>query len=954
MTSNRTFNEEPINLTLLRVIKELVEELHPEQLKSLNISLDSSLDRDLGLDSLARMELLTRLEEQFSSRLSEQLLATAETPRDLLRKLQVSAKREPQKHLKTPDTSSIKRNVDKIPHHAKTIIETLIFHVESNPDQPHIIFDQPTDDIDKLSYHELLTSARQFAAGLQHYGLQPGESVAIMLPTGADYFFSFLGILLAGGIPVPLYPPVRPTQIEEHLRRHRKILTNAQAKLLITMPEVKPFAKLLGAQVYCLDRVLGIKEISEHKVSFIDVPIQADDIAFLQYTSGSTGDPKGVVLTHANLLANIQAMGQTVEVTANDVFVSWLPLYHDMGLIGAWLGSLFYGCRLIIMAPLSFLARPDKWLWAIHRHGGTLSASPNFGYEICCKRIDNKALEGLNLSSWRMAFNGAEPVSPETLINFEKRFKPYGFSKTSLAPVYGLAESSVGLAFPPPGRPYIIDHIQRNTFLRSGHAIPVDPKEQGSLRFVACGRPLPGHQIRIVDNDDRELPERHEGRLQFKGPSATSGYFRNPEQSRVLFHDDWLDSGDLAYIGDGDVYLTSRIKDIIIRGGRNIYPHEIEEAVGNIDGIRNGCVAVFGCLDKRSSTERLVILAETRARKAETIARLRQKINNMSMDLLSMVPDEIVIARPGTVLKTSSGKIRRAASKQMYEQGNIGKPKRAVWLQIVRMALQSVVPQLHRLLRQSFAKLYALYCWILFVLISLPVGLIVATLPSNKGRWWLTHQGTRLLGLLSGTKTLVQGLENLANDASFILISNHTSYLDSLLLFATLPIQCSFVAKAELADNKIIKRLLSQLDVVFVNRFDFEKGIKDTKLIGRQVESGKILLFFCEGTLQRMAGLTPFQMGAFVTAAQNNIPVIPITICGTRNKMRPDSWFPRKGDVRVMISQPLRPEDNSWTAAIDLRDRARTEILRHCGEADLADLYTSITQSEAGRKDKEN
>ncbi len=945
-TSNQLQN------TLIHVIEQLVDELHAKRVYAHSVSLDSSLDRDLGLDSLARMELLTRLEKQFDIQLSEQLLATAETPRDLLRKLHTS-----DSNITSTQTTNVKptdlseRGIE-IPHQATTLVDALLFHTSIHKDQVHLLLENPTEENEELSYQDLLDGARQLGAGLQASGLQPGNSVAIMLPTGVDYFFSFLGILLAGGVPVPLYPPVRPSQIEEHLRRHRKILSNCMAKILITLPEVKPVARLLRAQVENLNHIVSVKEILKDNATFFDVPIQSDDIAFLQYTSGSTGDPKGVVLTHANLLANIQAMGQVTKVTSGDVFVSWLPLYHDMGLIGAWLGSLFHGAKLVIMSPLSFLARPERWLWAIHNHGGTLSASPNFGYELCCNRLDDRSLEGLDLSSWRLAFNGAEPVSPDTLINFEKRFRPYGFNECSSAPVYGLAESSVGLAFPPLGRSPLIDHIQRDIFVKSGTAVP-ENTDLKSLRFVACGRPLPGHQIRIVDKNNRELPERQEGRLQFKGPSTTNGYFRNPDQTRALFHGNWLDSGDLAYMADGDIFITSRIKDVIIRGGRNIYPHEVEDAVGNINGVRNGGVVVFGSHDKRSATERIIILAETRARKEETINQLKKKIADISIDLVGMVADKIVLAPPGTVLKTSSGKIRRAACKDLYEHNLIGKPKRAVWLQITRLALRGIIPQLRRLQRRCGENIYALYCWLLFGLIVIPLTFFVALFPLKTGRSWLTRQGGRLLFMLTGTKIVVDGLHHLNNKSTFILASNHMSYLDSLVLFTALPLQCSFVGKAELANNPIMKLLLSNLNVVFVNRFDFSKGIEDTKLLAHQVDTGKHLLFFCEGTFQRMPGLLPFQLGAFVIATQKQTPVVPITIRGTRNKLRADTWFPRMGGLRITISKPLAPDNNSWKAAVDLRDRVRAEILCHSGELDLSGEYTSITQMEIFPKDKQ-
>ena len=265
------------------------------------------------------------------------------------------------------------------------------------------------------------------------------------------------------------------------------------------------------------------------------------------------------MLTHANLLANIRAMGRATEVTSEDVFVSWLPLYHDMGLIGAWLGSLYHGCRLVIIPPLSFLARPERWLWAIHTHRGTLSASPNFGYDLCCRRLSDEVLAGLDLGSWRLAFNGAEPVSPETIAAFARRFTSFGFKPEAATPVYGLAECSVGLTFPPLGRGPLIDRVRRADLGEEGIATPAD-EDEAALQFVSCGRPLSGHQIRIVDEAGREIPDRRQGRLQFKGPSATSGYFRNPEKTQSLFQGDWLDTGDLAYSAQGEVYITGRVK----------------------------------------------------------------------------------------------------------------------------------------------------------------------------------------------------------------------------------------------------------------------------------------------------------------------------------------------------------------------------------------------------------
>ena len=236
-----------------------------------------------------------------------------------------------------------------------------------------------------------------------------------------------------------------------------------------------------------------------------------------------------------SLLANLRAMGRHVAAGPDDVFFSWLPLYHDMGLIGACLGGLYHGFPLVVMSPLTFLARPARWLWAIHHHRGTLSAAPNFAFELCLRAIQDHEIEGLDLSSLRTLFNGAEPVSPATVERFIARFSRYGLRANALAPVYGLAECSVGLALQPPGRGPVFDAIQRDAFMTGGQAEPADPADPAALRFAACGQPIPGHQIRIVDEQGRELPDRQEGRLEFQGPSATAGYYRHPEATRALF-----------------------------------------------------------------------------------------------------------------------------------------------------------------------------------------------------------------------------------------------------------------------------------------------------------------------------------------------------------------------------------------------------------------------------------
>lgn len=944
-------NDVPVEL--LKLVQGLVAELRPQQLANKPVTLDSELVRDLGLDSLARVELLARIEQYFSLTLPERVFAEAETPRDLLRAMSSAAAQAEAGMVVETDVLSL-AETEAIPHSTSTLIEVLQWHVQAHPDRPHIRFyshaneakSKAESEDECLSYAQLWQGAERLAAGLQARGLQAGEAVAIMLPTGRSYFFSFSGILLAGGIPVPIYPPARRSQLEEHLRRHASILSNCRATILITVPEARRVAQLLKAQVETLKNIVSVDELDSVTDKLIMPVVGPQDIAFLQYTSGSTGDPKGVVLSHANLLANIRAMGEVVRADSSDVFVSWLPLYHDMGLIGAWLGSLYYAALFVVMSPMEFLLRPYSWLWAIHRYGGTLAASPNFGYELCLQRVNDAQIEGLDLSTWRAAFNGAEAVSPETMLNFYDRFQHYGLRKESLKPVYGLAESSVGLAFPPYGRGMIIDPIQREPFTRTGRAIPAANDDARALRFISSGQVLSGHQIRIVDQAGLELPDRQEGRIQFHGPSATSGYFRNPEATADLFDKQWLNSGDLGYMCDGDLFITGRSKDVIIRAGRNIYPDELEEAIGNLEGIRKGRVAAFACSDSGngSGTERLVVIAETRLKDPATLDMLRQQINVIATDLTETPADDVVLAPPNSVLKTSSGKVRRAASRELYEQGQIGKSaKTGVW-QILRVALAGFRPQLRRLRQTMLTRLFGIYGRLMFWLIAPLVWLAAAILPPIEWRWVVIRGGAQLLAIVTRTPFQVQGMENLPPAGRpCVFVANHASYLDGPVLVAALKRQFSFVAKAELLQGPISRIFLSRIQSEFVERFDKQRGIMDAQRLAKLAQQGRSLVFFPEGTFTRVAGLLPFYMGAFVAAAEADLPVVPVTIRGSRSILRSDTWFPHHGAITVTIGAAIYPDglrenesDNSWAIAVKLRDAARKDILRHCGEPDLA------------------
>ena len=933
-------NPEIIATKVVELAHDLAMELQPRLAALKNASLDSQLDRDLGLDSLSRLELIARLEKHFTVRLPEHVFSEAETPRDLLRAV-LGAETANTIDLRQIPLAT-REDTSETPEHAQTLTEVLDWHVQRHPEREHIRLYSDDGDDQIIRYGELRQAALQVATSLQQQGLQAGQSVALMLPTGMEYFRSFFGVLYAGGVPVPIYPPARLTQLDDHMRRQAGILDNAQCRFLITVPEARHLARVLSAQLEHLRGVLVASDLNE-TTSYVQPALSANDTAFLQYTSGSTGNPKGVILSHANLLANIRVDGEAIEASSKDVFVSWLPLYHDMGLIGAWLGSLYFGAQLVIMSPLTFLARPVRWLQAIHRYGGTLSAAPNFAYQLCLARIDDHELQGLDLSRWRIAMNGAEAVSPDTIETFIERFAAYGFAPEAMFPVYGLAENSVGLAFPEMHRAPRIERIQREPFSREGDAIPAEKDEPSTLRFVGCGHALAGHEIRVVDPDGHELPERHQGELQFRGPSATSGYFRNAEATASLFDDDWLKTGDLAYLAEGELFITGRIKDVIIRGGRNIYPHELEEAVGAIDGIRKGRVAVFASLDQAHQTEQLVILAESREQNPERRQALQQRINEIATELTQAPADDIVLAPPGTVLKTSSGKIRRAACRELYEQGHIGKTQHGAWLQVVRMTLHALPMAGRRLALRLQHLLYALYAQTVFRLLAAVTTVGVMTIPRIAWRWRFLRSSARLLARLTGNPLKVHRLENLpATSQACIFVANHTSFIDSYVVTAAIPRRFRFLAKAELADKWLSRTFLQRLNTLFVRRQDRADGVTGLQSSIESARQGDSLFYYPEATFTHAPGLRAFRMGAFLTAAESGLPIMPVALRGTRAILPGTTWFARRGAIGVTIGTPLYPEalraegESNWDLAVRLKDLARKQILQYCGEADMA------------------
>ncbi|MFO0693938.1 MAG: AMP-binding protein [Polyangiales bacterium] len=924
---------------LLEVVSTLVAETHRTEPPP--VGWKSELDRDLGLDSLARAELVERLEREFAVPLAN-ALAHAETPADLWDELRTARSRSPSSAPPAPSSVRVERSSHapaEIRGEAEVLAENLVaalrWHARVHPERVHVELLDPDHAPEILTYGQLLADAESIALGLLERGVKRGGCVAIMLPTSLDYARTFCAALLIGAVPVPIYPPSRRTQIAEHLERQRRILDNARARVLVTVEGAVPLARLLRASLPDLRDVVTAADLRTPGTLPIVDP-RPDEVAFLQYTSGSTGHPKGVVLTHRNLVANMRAMGSAIRVTTRDTMVSWLPLYHDMGLIGGWLSPLYFGFPTVLMSPLAFLSRPSRWLRAIHEHSGTISASPNFGYELCVRQVRDEELEGLDLSTWRFALNGSEAVSPRTVERFCQRFGPYGFRRTSMSPAYGLAECSVALCFPPLGRGPLVDRVLRAALAERGRAEPARDGDAPAdvLEVVACGRPLHGHEARIVDPAGHELGEREEGSLEFRGPSTTGGYFRNEDATRDLFDGEWLRSGDLAYVANGDVYVTGRTKDLVIRAGRHLHPHEIEEAVGEVEGVRRGCVVVFASKDARTATERWIVVAETNVTDEAARVALSAAVNLRATDVSGMPPDEVVLAKPRSVLKTSSGKIRRAACRAAYEDGRLGASAEGAFQQMGWLLASWGMPMIRRAARRTGDWLFALRAWLAFVVVAFVTWVLALLVPGKERRLEVARSASRALFRMTGTPIETHGLENLASTDHAVLVSNHQSAIDAFVVVASLPLRFSVTAKSELARHAWVRVALARLGVQFVERRVATESVAAARAIEARTRAGETPLFFPEGTYTRL-GLLPFHSGAFLLATHLGLPVIPIVLRGTRAILPPDGLFPRSGRVSVEVGAPIPPDGADWESAVRLAERVRRWMLERSGEPDL-------------------
>lgn len=555
-----------------------------------------------------------------------------------------------------------------LPVHAETFPALFGRRLAAYPNQPaffDVTFRGAHVQATPHTWSEIDARARRAAAALSDAGVKNGDRVVLCLVDVARFFSFFLGAHALGAAPVPL-PSAREAGAREAFReRIDSVVDDCVPRALVVDSErdFDAFGGDFRSKVAVIDGSLTDAMVDRSGPSF-RLDRSPDEVAFIQYTSGSTGSPKGVVVTHGNLMANLHAIALAADLGPADRSFSWLPLYHDMGLIGGFLLGLYAGGEAYMMPTRTFVGRPASWLRGMSQFKATFASAPNFAYSLVARHLRDGAVGDLDLSHWRRAFNGAEPIDRSTLEAFRRRFASAHFSPGTMCPVYGLAECTLAVSIPEPGAEPRYDFVDRDALAREGRAVVVDAEAASATCFVSVGRAVPGHRVRILDpSADVERAERHLGEVAVSGPSVTPHYFRKDDEPQPPRRE--LRTGDLGYIAGGELFIVDRLKDLLILAGRNVAPSDLERVVARVPGTRYGAIVAFTIRGTEGTDELfLVVGVEPRAIGDE---RKREEIRAIVYQHFSIMPRDVVLVQPSAVPKTSSGKVRRAACRHLYE-----------------------------------------------------------------------------------------------------------------------------------------------------------------------------------------------------------------------------------------------------------------------------------------------
>lgn len=536
-----------------------------------------------------------------------------------------------------------------------------------------------------FNFVELEAETARYAAALQRHQVSVGDRVGLIIADPEQFVMSFFAAIRVGLVPTPLYPPLSLASLDPYVKQTCEVLSDSGATLLVVSDQMMKLLGVLIDRVPTLKHVISADTLRAPVQGEVKYPtITEDDLAFLQYTSGSTSNPKGVMVTHRSLVANCEAILQSgLKLKPGDGAVSWLPLYHDMGLIGFVITPLLHGLKTTLIPTLRFIKRPSVWFETIHKARAHVTFAPNFALALITKRARPEQLERWDLSTLRSVGCGAEPIQVETIRAFTELFSTRcGLPENAVTPAYGMAEATLAMTLKPLHEPPKILTCEAEPFLDSGRVVERashlsgDPASEAAsqpsdevLKWVSCGPPLPGHELAVVNAEGDRLPDGQEGELTFRGPSVTRGYFDRPEATAQAYRDGWLHTGDLGFIKDEQVYITGRLKDLIIINGRNVHPQTIEWSVAEVEGVRKGNIVALSVPNDQS--EQLVIALETRVEPGEARDALIQRVREVVQQDHALAVSEVVCLSAGGLPKTSSGKLQRRKTRALYLEGEL-------------------------------------------------------------------------------------------------------------------------------------------------------------------------------------------------------------------------------------------------------------------------------------------
>jgi len=552
----------------------------------------------------------------------------------------------------------------------RTIAEAVAGIGARYPERTFVFQDMRGDET-TYRFQDLERDTARRAAGFQALGLKKGDRFGLIVIEPEAFVLSFLAATRMGAIPVPLYPPLSFGSLDAYAEKTARILTNAGATLLVASDRLKNVLWSLVDQVPTLRRLVPVEELATVEGEPVLPEIAPEDLCFLQYTSGSTADPKGVMVTHGNLVANCDAIIDRLGLKPEegDKGISWLPLYHDMGLIGHVLAPVVRAIPSVFIPTLRFIKRPSCWLETIHQHRGTASFAPNFAYALVTKRARAADLERWDLSCMKVFGCGAEPINAETVQAFVELYSEHcGLRRDVILPAYGMAEATLAMSLKPENTTMVVNPVDAQRFQADGVATAPESENAAVDLHVSCGKALDHHEVAVFTEDGELLPDGVEGEICFRGPSVMPGYFENPEATADALRGEWLRTGDLGYIVDGNVFVTGRLKDLIILNGRNIHPQTVEWEVAEVQGVRKGNVVAFS--RPGVSSEELVVVLETTTEDPDALI---EAVKHRVQREMALAISEVKLIGRGVLPKTSSGKLQRRRTRQLYLTGQLGK-----------------------------------------------------------------------------------------------------------------------------------------------------------------------------------------------------------------------------------------------------------------------------------------